>query len=228
MHIQKLMFSAAIVLSLTKTSAAEPYDWSGLFIAAHFSGDSASMAGRFTQPNGSLTMPSSLSDVTGASYGLAIGNNWHLGNVVLGFEARWSGSSVNKSEKVSFGNISQTRKIEDLITIGPRLGFALNRFHVYGTAGIASSGYRAITTDASFTGGINAQVSNVNERVYGHFVGAGVEIGITKNIIVGMEFDRTNLNGVNVSWLDNSGDLNLFEDSDNTINSLHARIGVKF
>jgi len=66
------------------------------------------------------------------------------------------------------------------------------------------------------------------ERVYGHFVGAGVEIGITKNIIVGMEFDRTNLNGVNVSWLDNSSDLNLFEDSDNTINSLHARIGVKF
>lgn len=228
MPMQNILISTAIFASLIGAAKAEPYDWSGLYIAAHFSGDSTDMAGRFKQPNGNLTMPSSLTDVTGASYGLAIGNNWQLGNIVLGIEARWSGSSIDESEKVTFGSITQTRKIEDVITIGPRLGFAFNRFHVYGTGGIASSGYRAITTEASITSGLDAEVSNVDERVYGHFVGAGVEIGITKNIVVGMEFDRTNLNGVNTSWRDVSGDLNLFENSDTTINSLQARIGVKF
>jgi len=224
------VFKAAIVGCLLSAgpSYAQEYNWSGLYLMGHFSGDSADLSGRFIDEDNGLTTPSDLSDVLGASYGVSLGNNWQVQDLVLGFEARWSGTSIDSNEKVRLHGIKQTREIEDIITLGPRIGFALSRLHIYATGGLATSGQRILTTSLTPSDGTNATLKDKQERLYGQFIGAGAELALAKNIIVGAQFDRIEFGKTKATWLDTDGDQQLFTGNDQTIDKLSLRFGVKF
>jgi len=208
-------------------ASADEFSWSGLYIFGQASAESSSLEGRFVQPNGNLTLPSSFENLFNGSAGVGAGFNLQIDNAVIGFEARWSGSSIGESENVSFGSYSQSREVEDTIHIGPKLGYAMSRLQVYGTAGLASAGYRTLTTDVSFGGG-STTLRDTEDRLYGYFVGAGIEWAPLDSIFVGLQYDRTTLTGKNESWISGAGNLNVFESENPVKDQISLRVGLRF
>lgn len=208
--------------------AASGYDWSGLYIAATYGGDSADLSGRFYQPDTGFTSPSNLDNVTNGAFGAAAGYNLQMGRLVLGVEGRWSGTSISKSKDLDFGSYRQHRTIEDTVMIGARVGAAFSRLHAYGTAGVASAGSRILTRKISLVDDPALTVSDKDERIYGTYIGAGLEWAVTSKLALGLEYDRTRLNEDKVSWLDDAGNNTILDNDELAIDTIQARVLFKF
>ena len=220
---------AAILVSASPSHASDAlYDWSGLYVAAHLKGDSAEITGRFQTDAGEFQLPKGLGDVSSATYGASAGYNFHLGTFVLGVEGSYSGKTASKKDKVSFGKYRQTREIEDTLKFGPRVGVGLGHWHVYATAGVASSGVTVITQEIGILSGADATVNRADDQVFGQYVGAGVEFAFGKNFIVGAQYERTNLSGISSSWRDAAGERLTFKSDDPVVDSITFKAGIKF
>lgn len=219
---------SALISSAHAQSAPPAYNWSGLYIAATFSGDSSDLRGRIYQPETGFSAPDNFDNVVDGALGAAIGYNFQIGRLVLGLEGRWSGTSIKDSEKLNLGSYRQQREINDTIMIGARIGAAFSRFHIYGTGGMASTGSRILTSKISITDGTETNVDNVDERIYGHYLGAGLEWAVTQKLALGLEYDRAILNSNKADWLDDAGKTTIFENDDLTINTITARVLFRF
>ena len=103
-----------------------------------------------------------------------IGYNWQLNYWVLGLEA--DGSFVDNSDEGLDGFSEQNF----LASIRGRVGFAVDRFLIYGTGGAAWTGF-----DVDFvTDGL------VDDEVtfFGWVAGGGIEYAITDNVTFGVEY----------------------------------------
>ncbi|MFK7902914.1 MAG: outer membrane protein [Nitratireductor sp.] len=237
-HSKKATFckaiSAGVLSSLFCFSSAHaqegpaPYNWSGLYIGALFSGESADLSGRFYKPSTGFTAPTGLSDVTNASLGGVVGYNMQKGPFVLGFEARWSGSDISGDESFDSGAYKQERKIYDTILLGPRLGVAFDRLHFYGTGGFATAGSRVATAEISIIDGSSNEVQSNNDRIFGNYVGAGVEWAVTQKLILGLQYDRVNLNGEKATWHDDANNLISTDGMNPTLDTIAAKLLLKF
>ena len=143
-------------------------------MTAHLKDERAEIAGYFQNDVGSFQIPKGLGDVSSATYGASVGYNFDLGTFVLGVEGSYSGKTVGKKDKVSFGKYRQSREIEDTLKLGPRVGIGLGQWHFYATAGVASSGVTVVTQEIGVLTGADATVDRSEDRVFGQFVGAGV------------------------------------------------------
>ena len=138
----------------------ETYDWSGAYLGAHGGwawGESETLA---------------TDEIDGFVIGGQFGYNFQWDSFVLGLEVD---ASFSDQERVD-GAFS----IEGdyLASIRGRLGFALDRFLVYGTGGAALAG-------ATFA------IDGFGEDELSHFgwvAGGGVEYAITDNITFGVEY----------------------------------------
>ena len=231
MQLTRSLLSAVSTVWLTVAPAMaedSAYDWSGLYIAAHLSGDSADISGRFQDSSGGLQLPTGLDNVTGASYGVSAGYNFQMSRFVLGIEGSYSGSSIEDTEKISFGKYRQTREIQDMIKVGPRAGVGLGHWHVFATAGLASSGVTVATQKVGVLTGAESNIQRSEDQVFGQYIGAGVEFALGKNIILGAQYDRTNLSGVSSSWKDVAGERLTFTSDDPVVDSITFKAGIKF
>jgi outer membrane immunogenic protein len=126
--------------------APQVSNWSG-FYAGFNLGGVRSDPQRFYPNLPEVGIPATTFTSNGSDtiYGAHGGFQWQWGNWVLGVEASYSEafdqmrSSVSVSPPEPFTHLASTTKITNLITIGPRLGFAWDRFMVYGTGGYASA-----------------------------------------------------------------------------------------
>lgn len=209
-------------------SAPPVFDWTGLYIAATFSGDSSDLSGRVYQPDTGFSAPDNFDNVVNGAFGAAVGYNIQMGKLILGFEGRWSGTTIKDKENLNLGSFRQQREISDTIMIGARIGAAFNRLHIYGTGGMATSGSRIITSKISITDGLETKVDDVDERIYGHYLGAGLEWAITKKMALGLEYDRAILNSNKADWLDDAGESTILENDDTTINTIVAKVTFLF
>jgi opacity protein-like surface antigen len=220
---------AAILASVSPSLANDDvYDWSGLFVAVHLKGEKAEITGRFQNDTGGFQLPSGLGDVSSATYGVSAGYNFHVGNFVLGVEGSYSGKTAGKKDKVNFGRYRQTREIEDTLKLGPRIGLGWGHWHVYATAGVASSGVTVVTQDIGILTGADATVNRADDQVFGQYVGAGVEFAFGKNIILGAQIDRTNLSGVSSTWRDAADERLSFSSDDPVVDAVTFKAGIKF
>lgn len=162
-------------------SAPPSFSWSGLSIGVN--AGSAVGDTLFADP-----VP-----LTGAAFlgGLKLGYNWQLTpNIVVGFETDAQYRSEIGGSTNSHGTISSSRG-GYLGTARARLGYAFDRWLVYGTGGFA---YGHILAPKSFSGGnmiapaFTAGTSVNNPFLPGWTVGGGVQFAITNNISVGAEY----------------------------------------
>jgi len=225
-----IAFIITVLMSSTTFAQSGPpaYNWSGLYIGATFTGDSADLSGRVYQPDTGFTAPDNFDNVVNGAFGAAIGYNFQMGGLVLGLEGRWSATKIEDSEKLNFGSYRQQRKINDTIMIGARIGAAFSRFHVYGTGGMATTGSRILTSKISIIDGSETTVDNVDERIYGHYVGAGLEFALTQTMVLGLEYDRSVLNSTKADWLDDAGETTIFENDEIAIDTISARLLFRF
>lgn len=102
----------------------------------------------------------------GFAGGGQIGYNWQLGSFVIGAEADFQGTTLDASETT--GGLTATAKLKTFGTVRGRLGYAFNRFLVYGTGGYAYS-----QTELSLTNG----TATVSDSAWssGYAVGGGLE-----------------------------------------------------
>jgi outer membrane immunogenic protein len=175
------------------------YDWSGAYVGFSIGGVWTEVDRHYPnlgligeQP---LTVTSKGDDVI---YDFHAGAQWQWSNFVLGVEVGYSAgfkemrTTVVLPDAVGFGpNFLANNKITNLFTVGPRLGFAWDRWMIYGTGGYAVATIKGqyINTNTGaqvfFQFPIIFSGQSWND---GWFAGAGLEYMVHKGALVDVIF----------------------------------------
>src|SRR5262249_32061682 len=155
-----LAVSPAIAADLpTRPGPALPvYLWTGFYAGVNFGGD----------------WRASGANASGVIGGGQLGYNWQFGRLVLGGETDIQGTTLRGSTVLlsAIGNaITSTTSLDYLGTLRGRVGFAHDRWLVYGTGGLA---YTTINHDGMGLVGVGGTYSGSNEKA-GFAAGGGVE-----------------------------------------------------
>ena len=116
--------------------------------------------------------------------GLEAGYNWQLANWVLGIEADISFSSLNQSTvgAAATTDVYQSR-LDWLSTVRGRVGYAFDRWLVYGTGGAAIADLKDTYTSPTF-----AFVAAPSATTWGWTAGGGVEYAVADHWTVKAEY----------------------------------------
>lgn len=234
--------------------AAPAFSWTGFYAGLNAGGDwGRSTASTSVDPGPAvpafiLPLPPAITalgapashSTSGFTGGIQGGYNWQSGSWVLGLEAdfdyfRSAGSTtvVGPMPANLAGNINITSSISTdwLLTVRPRLGFAVNNWLFYGTGGLAVSQIKASwTTTVCCTGSENLQVSTTKT---GWVAGAGIETALQDNWIVGVEYLHVDLGSVSFDGRSYVSPVGLLTDvfhhrADLTAEIVRARVSKKF
>jgi len=190
----------------SEVEVSGPHNWSGIYFGGSLGwawGESD-----WTFLNGNRTSPS----FDGVIAGGHVGAQHQWGNVVVGVEASLSGGGPIDGS-ASCPNPSfrcHVNDVDRIFTIGPRVGWAADRWMAYGTGGYANA---KIVTDTPFVAtGVAFDSTSSHHR--GWFVGAGVEFILARNLVLGVEYQHIDLetlrhDGPGVDARDLDADLDL-------------------
>jgi outer membrane immunogenic protein len=218
------------------------YDWSGVYVGFNIGG--AWYDVERTYPNiGGASIKSSGSD---GIYGFHAGAQGQWGSWVLGIEAAFSGCFREcQSSAVIFAlpsppapagaTFDAFNKITNLFTVGPRLGYAWDRWMIYGTGGYATGTvhgqYRAAGLQV-FPGGAGFLGTNLSGHSWndGWFAGGGLEFMVHKgalvDVILGAEYQHIDLRSRNA--FTNAALGNVFDfNHDAVVDVVRARLTIK-
>jgi outer membrane immunogenic protein len=191
--------AADMPLKAPPLSAPLPaYNWTGFFTGASIGGQSWDISGIYANGDRHHT------EATGGVFGGHVGAQYQINSWVLGVEAAYNtpfsrGSSTSLSPTPDCLGVSAaidrrcSARITNTWTAGARLGYAVDRFMVYGTGGFANGRVDTNTAVAS-TGALTSATS---ARQDGWFVGVGGEYFVTKflwsDLILGAEYQHIDL-----------------------------------
>jgi outer membrane immunogenic protein len=146
------------------------YTWTGFYVGAHVGPAGFSNGGGSGLVGGGQV-----------GYNFQINPNW-----VLGIEGEFSGTTIGSSE--NFGAMSARAGIDWVSTLAPRVGYAFDRWLVYGKVGGAwihgSGGISAPGFSISFDGTTSGWVA-----------GVGAEYALRDNWTVKGEFETMDFGG---------------------------------
>jgi outer membrane immunogenic protein len=145
--------------------------------------------------------------------GAQVGVNGQWGNLVAGLEADFNwlaggfrGGSVEESEDcdfegpcIPFENTVSVRGDSPrwLSTVRGRLGFAWDRFLVYGTGGVAFQEAARVTVETS---GFGTTVLSSRRNQVGWAAGVGIEWAFMGNMSLGLEYLRADFGSFDVRY----------------------------
>jgi len=170
-----------------------PFTWTGLYSGFHGGYGWGNTRGRFNN----LDIPD-MPSPNGWFAGTSVGYNWQMSNIVLGVEADFSYGKVKGSSTIidvpNVGSVGVTSNLDYFFTVRGRLGFAMDRFLVYGTGGFAY-GHNNATVNLS-SGGLTVRIFDDNNHT-GWTAGGGIEYAVTnawslKGEYLYMDLGRTN------------------------------------
>lgn len=176
------------------------YDWSGVYIGANIGGMWYDVDRTFPSDPFASTTNFTTSDSDGI-YGFHAGAQWQWGQIVFGVEAALSGcfkecrSLSGVLPEPFFDPLTAgEHKITNLFTVGPRLGYAWDRWMAFVTGGFASANLKGTYCD-TVTGLCGPSVSGRQDGAswnHGYYVGGGFEYMIHKgalvDAIIGVEY----------------------------------------
>ncbi len=146
------------------------YDWSGVYAGAHVGyGWSLWIADAAV---GGTIVASDSARVSGFLGGVQLGINWQSGAMVYGLETDLTASGQKNTALI--GGVTFSERVRWFGTTRARLGFASDRWMVYGTGGIA---YTALQSDITVGGVTDAG----RTTKMGWTVGAGFEHALGNN-----------------------------------------------
>jgi outer membrane immunogenic protein len=232
--------SADGYVSGSKGFAPPPvYSWSGVYMGVH-GGYGWGDADITEQPLQILGVPfpplSSSSDVDGGLGGVQLGMNKQFGNWVIGGEFRLSGADITGSTNdclglaglgIPPGVFNCDTNVNWLATALARLGYAHNRWLVYGTAGWAVAGVDYGSSIVIIPGlPLLTLPGGESETADGFAYGGGVEYAFTESVSLGVEYTRAELesegSGLFLGGILSSGDREI------ELNTVTARLNVKW
>jgi outer membrane immunogenic protein len=184
------------------------YDWSGAYIGANIGGVWYEVDRTFPNVVAGPTGNFSTSD-SNAIFGFHAGAQWQWGAWVLGVEAALSGCtsecrSYSGLLPVNAGfdpNTFGEHKITNLFTVGPRIGYAWDRFMIFATGGWASADLKGAYCNA-ITGlcdGPGSVQNGASRNTNGWYAGGGFDYMVHKgslvDVILGVEYQHFDVRG---------------------------------
>jgi outer membrane immunogenic protein len=160
----------------------KPTNWSGFYFGAH-SGwqwsefDASSLVGGV-----SLFDVSHDSPVVGGQIGI----QHQFGNFVLGVEGTLTVAFQDDHASTDCPNPAFTcaARFDDVITIGPRLGWAMGKWMPYLTGGYANAAFdQKVSLKAN-----SANPFSDRERHSGWYIGGGVDMAVSHGWTIGLEY----------------------------------------
>jgi outer membrane immunogenic protein len=145
------------------------FNWSGFYFGGHVGGE----WGRVSD----LTFGGGAADPSGWLGGVLAGVNWQAGPWVVGLEGDAGWGSTSGSNVASGGFLANT-DIRFVGNLRARVGWAIDRVLLYVAGGGSWANLRA--TQAGF--------NTVSNTLGGWTIGAGVDFGVTQNLILRVEY----------------------------------------
>jgi outer membrane immunogenic protein len=239
--------ASAFAISATAAQAADLYappaeydevpirrfSWSGVYGGIHAGGAWGDANLSENLPTLGIFPPSvsSTHDVDGAIGGVHIGVNKQFGNLVFGTELRLSGADISGSTDDCFGLTTATAAVSCNSSVNwmasamARLGYAWDRWLIYGNVGWAFAGVDHNAT-LDFSPTPVAVSSGVNDTADGLAYGGGIEFAVTNSVILGVEYTRTELEADGSGLL--FGGVATTGSRDINLNEVKARLSFKF
>lgn len=189
-------FGVAAALSQIQPSAAQSYNWAGLYFGAHIGGAwSSSEATDVLAPGGgSFTnaLGDSFSfDTSGAAGGGQLGYQFQFGRWVLGAEVAGTWADLHDHRVSSFFPATDRveMRINPILTTTVRLGYTWERWLAYIKGGYAGANaeFRA------FNGVTDVGLTNNDHWVGGYTVGAGLEYALYEGVRIGLDYSYIDL-----------------------------------
>lgn len=188
-----LMATAALLATagLARAADIEPmaplaYDWSGFYIGLNAGYAWTDTTG--TDQDGWTVIDGESIDADGNGFtgGAQMGFNWQFDSIVAGLEADINyldSSGTGTTVSAPFDNHVESDG-GFLGTARARLGFAADRFLIYGTGGLAFADLDTRWYDDGGTFGLSTDSSTR----FGWAAGAGVEYAVTDNASIKLEY----------------------------------------
>ncbi|TGQ19249.1 MAG: porin family protein [Mesorhizobium sp.] len=168
--------SPVLAADLVHPVAAMPFSWTGFYVGGQAGGgwNDSHWSGGFVPFN---------TNGSGGIFGGQIGYNYQIGQYVLGIEGDLAGSTVKGDNQCSIdvGTACETKQ-DYLGSVRGRLGYAFDRFLIYGDAGVAFTKYKIAEVDAA------NQTFGGGSRV-GWTAGLGAEYALTDHWTAGVEWN---------------------------------------
>lgn len=181
------------------TDARSAYDWSGFYIGHQFGWG---WAEQHVEDNTGLNGEVGLD---GGFFGPIAGIQKQWNNFVVGAEVEVNWSDIDGQDTLpgapgrTFGNI------EIFGSAGLKVGYAWDRLLLYGTAGLAGA-------ETGSEERVGPASSEDHDASFGWMAGAGVDYGLTENVILGLLYRHYDLgeSDYNMGFLpDRSGEVDL-------------------
>ena len=199
--------AAELPLEAAPPLAAAYYDWSGVYLGFNAGGARYDVTHHFPTPG--ATTPDVTTGDSDGIFGFHAGAQWQWGAWVVGAEVARIACIEHECRSrsdvlpVALGfdeNTFGEHKIQNLLTAGPRLGYAWDRLLVFATGGWARADLMnthcsTITNICGPLGPGNGVSSNNN----GWYAGGGFDYvihkGVLVDVILGAEYQHFDLNG---------------------------------
>jgi outer membrane immunogenic protein len=219
------------------------YDWSGYYIGFSLGGMWHTVDRTFgpaVSPVTGAVLPNFSTSGNDTVYDVHLGTQWQWNQWVFGVEAAYVGCfrecttlsgvlPVPAFVPNSFGQ----HKITNLFTAGPRLGYAWDRWMIYGTGGVAGAALKGnyCGAVANFCiAGPGVGLSSGASQNWGWYAGGGVEYMLAKgalvDVIAGAEYQHFDVGSVHAGvFIGNQfADYNLAARGD----TVRARLSIKW
>lgn len=218
----KSAFAAAVVTvaALATPAAAQPYNWTGLYVGAHLG---AGWAGT-DWSNIDLTTEASGMRDRGFIGGGQVGFNLQQGSFVYGLEFTLSGANLDGTTPSAVASlVTYGTSVHWFSTTGLRLGYAADRTLYYVKGGLALASVSVNGFDAGSGDGFRDRGTQ-----FGWMLGAGLEYGITSNLSLGLDYTFIALSRDDRSGRTAAGVPFAIIGVDTDIHSLAARLNYRF
>ena len=139
---------------------------------------------------------------TGFIGGIQVGYNYQINQFVIGAEADFMGIAANQTSSsapldlVGYTIVSTTKVQQQWLgTVRARAGFAVDRFLVYATGGLAYGSTKLSTISNDYEAGavVRSYTGQKTNTDAGYVVGAGLEYALTNNWLLRAEYLYYNL-----------------------------------
>ncbi len=171
-------------------------DWTGFYIGGKLGGAWSDISwsqdqNAFTN-NGAVPFGTAVTfGPSGVAGGVIAGGNVQTGHWVFGAEFSYQGVNLSQTLTSPFFPATDTfsAQVDWLGTVEGRVGYSFSHWLVFGKIGWVGSNVKL--TEVSSASGATATADNF---VDGYMLGGGVEFQWWHNIVLGLEYDYTNLN----------------------------------
>ncbi|MDW6020285.1 porin family protein [Mesorhizobium sp. BAC0120] len=166
-------------------------------------------------------------DLSGAYGGGHIAARWQFQQLTVGAEAEINGAGIDGSESFSTlgATVNTQTKVNWFGSVNGELGWALDRWLIYGTGGFAFGGVKhseSVSTPGDFLS------ADQDKTATGWTAGAGVDYAFTDNLILGVRYRYYDFGNVDFGGATDGTITIPGQSIDTKINTVSAKISYKF